>query len=395
MKQIFSYIFILLISSCSLFKTLKEFENKDLGYDLPKRNEKVICPVKKVSNLKYYGTNEKLNIEYDKFAKKFKLNFLEASFLYSYLQVFNRPETISNNSRIYLLLKNKENVKSIMFIPTLGANTLSEAFDEFLPRSSQKRLIKLFWNKFKSSIPIDENFQAFLDANKMKLYKIKELRSLYFKGNQLIKFGESLPLRYKNIWDNSKIESQKIPFKFSTNQKANCSFDMSLFDKESPILERVNNKILSNIFGYFKKKDQFFLMVSANHANIETIGSRSIQNPHFKEINTLNTALCYKSESNSIIISSKSIHSEQILANILGQREFPSLPDEIINFINHSRNLKLLYPERVIHEVYASQKGKSNDLLFVPTIGRVDIIHSHNDSIDQYLDPRTSSLVCK
>ncbi len=384
--------------SCSIFENLREMEKESQrnSKDIPKRDSVNFCSVKKIRSSQLYGSNPQLKKLFLEYIQKHKFSFLESSFLYTYLQLYNRPDTLSTHSRIYLLLRNKKKFKSVMLIPEKVTNNLMAAFKEIIDRPKQRILISHFHNNFQKIIPIDKNYQQYLQDNKATIYNNKDLRKIFYKGNQIIKYGESLPIRRVQLF-HKKLTGKPNPIYhfFKKDSDTSCSFDPHLFSS-TPILERNVDDIHSNVFGYFKSKEQFFVMISANKINLDSIAKRTTIT-EYAPINSLNSAVCFSASKQMLLVSTDQIHSEQILANLLSQKSLPTTEKEIYNFINTKRSINLLYPKRTISEVYGIdyRLNKKPATMFVPILGHIDIIKSENKVITSYIDPRKKNLVCK
>lgn len=394
MNKLYAFALLVIIAiSCTNFSSSKEQSDT-----LKTKAVTKMCPVKN-QEIVLYSDNKKLNKLFEEFSKKQKLDFSEKFVFWNLLQLSARPDATSLNSKILTILKYQGKIHYISINPTSQKqNSFFSHLSDGLSLISKQRtssLIKKFKKTFKAQIPISKRLQDFLERNKVAIYKDKILRKYIFKGNQIIKKGETIPLvkiekLYKAArkWDTNYLRMNQL-FDHPTGHV--CSFDYRLYTSDSPMIERFSDTVNSNFFGLFQDSENYFMTLTSSSVEIKKVDKRSLSFIS-KPIKEWGAALCFNKSENKIIMAKNLIHSEQLMNNTLMHSQKLS----IAQIINRKRYINLNYPVRSVVEIYGKkdQMNLKNTIYNIPTLGNIDIV-SIDKRVSLYKDPRQRDLICK
>ncbi len=357
-----------------------------------------VIPEKKTNII---SSNMLLNEQFEEYAVVNQLSFPKQALLFSILQPISYPNATTLNSKIFTIIKSKGKTKAFSITSPGLENSYKEYLDLIsseLSISTQEKVafFKKFDKTYPRQIPISKEFQNYLQENK-KFYNKSTLREITFRGNQLLKYGESI--KRPNISDIRLNEVKQRPLILNTTFKGpknlTCNFDYRLFDG-LPVLQRRTQKIYSNIFAIVKDKDNYMITVTSSAPILQ-------ENPaisfllYSRPIESFNAALCFNGN-DEILISKNSPHAEQVLLNGLTSLIEGSISNQIRTFQLKQRHLKLLYPKRTIYEIFGitdieeSQEARE-DLFFVTRLGNIDLLKI--DKITTlFEDPRVNGPIC-
>jgi len=382
---------LFLVLSCSSLD-LVEIENKSKSTKVD-----VTCPVVK-QDVKVYSENSKLNKNYDAFIDRTKFNLIDHYNLWSLTQLASRPDATTLNSKTLTFIKYRGKDHFLITTPK-RANSSSylqsiKSINKFYGGARSLKSYATILDKNNSTVPISKPLQTFIERNKVSLYKNKKLRKYAFKGNQIVREGETVRMpKFSNILkvaNRLPKEIFKSSYLFEANQKYSCNFDKKLFTS-APIIQRRTNEIKSNFFGIFINKDNFFLTLTSSLPTLEQF-NKELFLVKSLPISSFNAAICISQDRDEMILAKNLVHSEQLLNNLLDSISDNSKPDETLNL---KRHINLLYPERTVIEIYGKQGAEINSKTnyFVPTLGKIDIIK--RDKVHKlYKEPRTGILKC-
>lgn len=390
-KIIYAKLFLIILS-CAKFDLV--------SFDKTKEEDKanISCDVKQAP-VKVYSENSKLNRQFEHYINTTKQNLLDYYFQWSLLQLASRPDATTLNSRTlnYIKYKGKDyflvtNPKSHLSSSYLVA--LEEVRKFYGNRLSIKSYANMLDKGVNSTIPVSKPLQKLIEKNKVSFYKNKNLRQYAFKGNQIVREGESIrmPNFTKLISKANRLKKDVFISNhlFKSTKKYSCNFDKRLFSS-TPIIQRKTNEIKSNFYGIFVDKNNFTIsltssMPSSNQFHKSYFSLESMPTSSF------NAAFCVSKDQSEFILAKNLIHSEQLLNNILNSLKGNELPTQIINY---KRHVNLLYPERSVVEIYGNELGKPENktTYHVPTLGKIDII-KHEQGFNLFKEPRTGILKC-
>lgn len=380
---------LLSLSSCSLYRSASE--STDLKSD---QKENSTCSPKG-EKLRLYTDNSPLKNNFLEYLSENNYSFAEAFIFWNLLQLSARPDATTIDSRILSYIKYKGEGHFLVILPQdLKQNTYFK-YLEFLRKTTQlkkplTRTMRDFYRSYKNPIPISLDTQKFIEKNKSAFYRDIVLRAKTFKGNQLIKTGESIsPINYHELYREAlklKVNNISTNQLFSNSRGFNCSFDHRLYNGQNPLVERVSSNVNSNFFGMFYNQDNYFLTLTSSSPTMEKVSKNNISF-YSTKIEQFNAAFCINTDEDQLIISKNLEHSEQLLNNIIFQSE----NNTVNELINNKRFINLKYPQRSILEVYGKQQSikTQGSIYYVPTLGEIDIIDIKN-KILIYRDPRTN-----
>ena len=392
-KKVYSItlLSLILLSSCA------KFSFDDVNEAKLKKTD-IMCPVKREKIL-VHSENSKLNKRYAKFMQDHKGSLLDNFFKWSLIQLASRPDATTLNSRTLNFVKYKGKEFFLVTAPKSSESVsfivgLEEVRKYYKVRRSLNFYAREIDSKFPSLIPVSAPIQNFIERNKVAFYKDKQIRRYVFKGNQIVRQGESIqsPSFQKVIRSLRTMNKDvfKVTQLFNATDKYTCNFDNRLFSS-NPIFQRKTNQIKSNFFGVFVNEDNFFIsLTSSMPSSQKYISGEFILKSH--PISSFNAAICSANKGTKFILAKNLIHSEQLINNVLKSSSSSDGPKEIINL---KRHVNLLYPERTIQEIYGRKKiiDKDRSVYNVPTLGKVDII-SYNKGFEIFKEPRTGILKC-
>ncbi|EQC44223.1 hypothetical protein [Bacteriovorax sp. Seq25_V] len=347
------------------------------------------------------STNQLLNEQFEEYSVVNQLNFSKQALLFSILQPISYPNASTLNAKIFTMIKSKGKLKSFSITALDFANTYKEYLDllskELLISDREKQN---FFNKFDRTyprqVPISKEFQNYLEVNK-KFYNASSMREITFRGNQLLKYGESI--RRPNISDIRLSQTKKRPIILDTTFKGpkglTCNFDYRLFG-ETPLLQRKSQTIYSNLFAVIKDKDNYVITLTSSSPILKENKDLSFL-LQSRPIDSFNTAICF-SKNNEYLISKSSPHAEQILLNTISTMTEGVITPQVRTLLLKQRSLHLLYPDRTVYEIFGTSSEEVNrvteeDVFFVPRLGSIDILQIDNFAT-LYEDPRGFGPIC-
>ena len=377
---------ILLFNSCTKSRIKKAFS------ELPD-NEERLCPVD-VEKINVYTDNPYVE-EYIN-SDLYGLSFIDKSLALSLLSIFSRTDAWSLNSRIFIHAKIGGKEFNLSAIDKTGnSSTLLNALEKFTKNygSSSNFYKKIIFleNQLPTRVKIHKELQKYIEHNKTIFYKDPQARKAVFKGNQIIRSGESVKrISLKKLYREHLKMSRPLFVTdnlFHDNNRFKCNFDKRLYN--NPLIFKKNQRINSSISALFKDNNNYFFIISASDPLKkeyikDTIISKS------KKTHSFNAALCLNDD--KFILIHNNFHSEQILNNIFKDKNLYS-PSSIIQ---QRRWVKLLFPPRRLIEVYGKNSSKVDPRgsYYVETLGILDVIEWTGKSFRLFKDPRRDIAQC-
>ncbi len=379
MNKIFLIITVFLFNGCSIF--VDGFE-KDL---IERHNIELIQPTtqtfcKKNTKFSLISENKNSQGNFTKFLNKDhslkKLSFIEKAVLWSLLQINLRPEASSPSSKLQILLQvageeyylNSYSDKQDEYSFLKALETLLKRYKA---KRSLKQLAKILDIKFNYPIQVSKELETFLAMNKSQISANNKWRKAFFRGDETLKMGESLPkinysqliknynkTRKSNHYKTNNFLFSNSPFK---NAKTACNFDMTLYSDSIFLISKNVNK--ANTFG-FKSKEDIFLAVSSQDLNKKI--QPSLQFTFKGQANSRAPGICSFQTKNSKtwIVSSDSRDPGQHIYHLL---EYGLLdtqePEKVDKLFRFSRHLFLKSPIRLVIESRRSTEEQMNELL--------------------------------
>ena len=413
-------IFICTLSSCGEYFYHNEKSNFDKKYLLKRPSD--FCSLdKKKSNLEIAGPSQDavkifkdLTISNNHFKK---MSLVELNVAWALMQLNIRPDLVSPTSRLQILTKRFNRTKYYQFDLSNSKTPFLSGLNFLLKRNKSRLSLKdiatLLYRHLPRSIPITNEFAAFLSKNKEQLKNNDQFLHVYFKASQVMRRGESLPkANFKKIVSSldTKERVKPISYLFKSSIDADssieCNIDIGLYKKNIFLISPMQSPDAVP-FGISSKNGNHIIMVSTNFyqeitpfKNSYTIKGNINGNPmmlcHIKNKKTLNEYT---------LVSSKGRDPGQHIFHLLNFQIQNSIDHvETQEYINFPRHLFLRNPDRLVYE---SGKGSEEQLrnflsLDFPIyhknqLGRV-WIHIHNKSKNRstlLIDHRSeSALAC-
>lgn len=423
-KLIFIIILLLSSGSCSLFinKIDDDLLNKQtVSYKKTKKSESY-C--KKTDRFEFISEDKKSQRYFTKFldqiGQKRKLTYADKVVLWSLVQMNIRPNHSSPTSKIQFLIKKNSRTyfyhvfsnKEKRSYPYLhGLNTL---LNKFGTNHGLRKLGRIIDQEYNSQFFVSEFFADFIKDNKKEISNNKYLKRAYLRGDETLQKGERIikqlisPLisdyfktRTKDLYS---ISNYLFSYKRNNNIKANCNYDMGLYNSSIYLIH--DQVIKSNTFG-FRDRGNIFLADSTQE---------------FSKISPIKNTLFFEGKSNGRspaicqfdrplledwdlwLISSQSRDPGQHLFHLIeyGLQDIKEVK-QISSMLNFSRHLFLKKPIRLIFESERSSSEQLNELLKLnmpiynaEKLARIWGLFKNN-KIQQFLldQRRTGSLSCQ
>ena len=269
MNKIQILIITFFFSSCTILIKLDESKNKVV---IKSNEEQSFCPSNQYSKNSVIGNNKHLNniflnlLNKDKDFQKMK--FIEKVVSLSILQTNVRPDASSPSAQFQSMIKINGKTEYLYSTSKDGGAPFYDALEQLLKKYKSKMslldIAKLMNNKIANSIPIDNEFANFLKMNKNKLSQFHKYKMTFFKADQVIQVGESVPKMnyekivrsYKRIKHNS-ISSNHL-FKVKNHDNISCNFDYRIYSNSVYLLSP-DLKLSKNPYGLQDRKGNVFL----------------------------------------------------------------------------------------------------------------------------------------
>lgn len=416
-------------SSCS-FLIKQSSQQPPQHYKTSSNSNKTVC-LDNRSQDSYFTAHASLHNEYAKFIKdpnvlKNKLDFIEKTILWSLLQLYVGPHTVSPSSRLqFFLWYNNQNYYFDFFTQQEKKDQHSWPFldalyflqQKFQTKRNLQQLASILDENFHYKVKIGPTFHRFLKENKSQLKQHSYLQQVFFKGDEILQINETMPrvsyklLIKKYLKNRSTKASKKYVGNFSNlfqyhikSQKdlqVHCNVDLKLYEHSIYLI----NKHLTpgHIFGHYHSAQNGLLAVSSqNLPSIQNIpGTFFLQGLSHE----MSSTLCSIKNNHFLInlISSYERDSGQHLYHLIRNNlhNIQSL-NEIDAHLKKARYLFLANPLRLIFESSQGNKKQLEELfqLGIPIyhatkLGHIQTYaHFHkNDEFGFILDPRRKSYL--
>ncbi|MBL6991632.1 MAG: hypothetical protein ISR65_17740 [Bacteriovoracaceae bacterium] len=320
--------------------------------------------------------------------KKQPLDLVDKFTLWALLQMNVRPDISSPSARLQLLaninnrpqyfnfyIKSSTHNKTYTSLPYLHG--LSALLQYYKSRYSLLELAKFmdqFPNRF---IPVNGHLANFLKKNHADLIKHKVFHQYYFKADQPLKKGETIPLLpFKKIVQNylkqgpknDNYQSDNFLFQYNKHLDkqiiVKCNYDLQLYERYIYIIDKMQKK--ANPFGIQDSSGDSIIALSSQKV---PTASPLFDNSFLISGNPSTThALCQiEDKKSSTQISLMSFNSRDPGQHIyhLIEKNFwsASSPEKIDSFLKQARYLILPHPKRLIVETMRSEEKELTKLL--------------------------------
>lgn len=417
MRNKFSVLALLLLFSCSALDPLIEADSEvaDQVEDQHLDVTPSTCKAKKFSvvtssptlSKNFYLFIENLN------KKNIKLSFSEKVVLLSMLQMSQSPHIVSPYSKIsYALRLDKDFTYQSIYSDNHNGMPYFYSLENILKQGRSKKSLKQLSNlikkHYKYEILVEPDLEEFIQENRKDLKKQFPFSSIFFKGRQSVRKGESLPLlKIEKLLRNYKVKSAKHyssndhVFNSPFGEDTKCNYDLNLY--KHGVYLNANNKLKSVQFMISEGK-QLFVAISSQKITQELSGAHKTYSIRGRSKDAVRGAFCsIKTGPNkySLISSAKDRDPAQLIYNII--LEYNNGTTNLEKLVSDGRYLKLLNPRRIIAETNLlsskqidTLRENSSPIYHKKSLGNIFIIKNYRSTIEPIIDGRgTSFLVCK
>ncbi|MDD0852693.1 hypothetical protein HBN50_06275 [Halobacteriovorax sp. GB3] len=408
MNKLILIPFLFIFASCSLI--IKSNESKVNLVLKDKKEKELFC---NKSNTQFYIQNEQTYLLIQNLNKKVNLSAQEILVATVLTEIFNSPFAVSIDSQIQFLDMNlaSKNFEHSYYLSDKRPTNLFDSLRYYLKKNKAKyslgELISLVERELPTRITISKRYARFLSGIEQSIRSDEKLSATYLRGNQLIKANETIRRSsLKRIYNVSRLQTKEQRKKKVTNnsylfpyvtndQKYLCNYDLNIYE--------------NSIFLISKDKRPQTLELGAMKNNFSAMAVlRLYPRVHSKKLSSHSlfgqsqtprpVAICHKSNSNEIFVSSKGPDSAQILQQFIKNYAKLTTKKNLKESLYHSRNIVMIPPKRILSE---TKKLDSNDLenllksdnavYHVENIGNIWGLHSKSF----FQDPRSvNSLRC-
>lgn len=346
------------------------------------------------------------------------LTKLEKLVTWSLFQMNIRPDLATPSSRFQILTNTKKGIQYWDFkdsalemdIPK-GSPPMTFIYGlETLLRTygSKQSLRSLAWQldtHLPLKVPVSADFAGFIDKHKKTLIQNPIFRKAFFKADEQIRYGESLPkLSYTKLIKKYYQFKSRVEVELSTsnelfsydlpgekNKSALCNVDIQEYSKSNYNISSLTFD-RNHPFGLKFSDGQFFLGVTS----ITTVNFRPLLNTFLVETTQgpTSASLCYipSDKGPTAYISFKGRDPAQHLFNLFQYKiHGSSSAEELDQFIKYPRHIILKNPIRILYE---SDRASDKDLgRFI----RQDIPVYHSQSLGEVwlYSPKSGFVVDK
>lgn len=383
------FTILFLFHSCAFIQEKLNIPKDEKVHDTigaaPQRKDKTPLFCSETKPLSFLGSNENNLKKIDdlfKNNKDFKrLNFVEKAVSYSLLQIFLKPNETTPQSKLDILYLNNGKVFYKSFSASNGAPSFIYGLDSFLKEHGSKHTVitlsKLIDQTPNLNFTIDKNFERFLNKNAEWLKQNSLMRKMYFRAEDFLKEGESLPkfslVKNLNYFSNEKTSSSYItknslyPYKDKFNISYQCNYEMELYKKDTLLVSPYI--VTANVFALKEDKNLFIASTSLKLEKEKQNDSPFIAGSSLKR----SSAFCFNKTQG--LFSKDSRDPGQLLFNILDYGIGSSSSHQEFNkFISFSRHIFLTNPPRLAFESLRATEDQLNKFL---KLG-LPVYHSNN-----------------
>jgi hypothetical protein len=371
---------LLLGSSCSFFinkidSTVLEQEH----YKVERPYTPTYCYNEKPS-LQLVGTNRDAQTQFQSFLKGKSYDFLDKVIFWSLIQFQIRPDLSSPTARLQYVIRHQNEIFYFDFFS-------EEAKDQYPYIAGLDYLLQIYkhkkslqWyaaelDKHQFNFKTGKSLAQFLEENKELIKKDQILVKSFYRGNEVLKEEERLPLlRYSPLVKNyqTEIKKQKIVsnaslFDFLKTKTVHtiCNYDFTLYENSIFLIDKKQNP--SNIFGVSENNSSFMATSGQRLAGLAPVGNEPIFQGASK---VRSSAVCVIEKTTKTgqdfmwLFSNASRDPGQHLYHLFryGLTQVSST-QEVDKLLRHSRHLFLSDPVRLVIESDRSQDSQIENLL--------------------------------
>lgn len=355
-----------LTSSCSLLLKQAYDEDRNRIDLLPQTPPKLYCEAQEASS-ELVGPSLKNQETFWQFLRTVEVEKLDSAERFTLWVLLNfdlRPDKVSPFAGVRLFESNGDNLEYREF--RQGGTPLLFALNDLLKRQGSKqsplKLAQFMGKNYQRPLFVDEELEVFLENNKKILWETSEFRDLYFKDNQTLKTGETLP-RYK-------IFTQTSTQTLTSNQHEILSQKKSFFcDHDSGIYEGLPQKTITIpevfpkplVLGFKQGRKSYLIVVE------QELKFGQIKNGPFHTQATVPEKLapfCYfPLPHGQLLLTAYGERDPGQFLSGLSKKITHSLSqkDEIAKILSTPRQLILFHPTRILLEADNNRLSQSKD----------------------------------
>lgn len=380
-RLILPLLLSLQLSSCSSLIGLFDDEPE---YELIKsKAAQHYCVEKKSINFAHQSEDKVRLFEniHQKLNKKYKLNFIETSVLWSLFHLAHSPHNTSPSARFQIIMGDGKTNTIYDFNKTDPRlkleNTYLQGLHQILKVKKNKRslnfLLDIAQNSFPSNLEVNSELAEFISSFQDQLLQNPTTKRNFFKANNPLQPGETFKrVNFNQFKDLKFSKTKKIPeaprFLLETGPEINngseieCNMDLNLYNSSIYLLNR--NTLSNNVFSVYSKSGTYFIGITSFTPDWEK--SRKGINIQSKKINKPE-AICIinKEELKSTIVASLNGRDPgQHIFHLLQYGLTSSQSDQdYFEFIRYPRHQFLLNPPRLVYESSRGSKKQLQSIL--------------------------------
>lgn len=249
------FISLALLLSCS--QTIRYLDRVGEDGPIPKISSETLCDSFIKEDKETFASSTPSALELVPQLKNLPLNSIEKGLLWVLLHLDLRPELLSPNASLGLIIATKE--KPVEYLdytsPDPSLPLFIKTIDDSLKLHNGSDLIKLaslIDDRIQKTLPIDAELAAFLKKHQKEIAKNEDWENIYMRGAQIIKKHERINKNsYKTLITQSRqknystLKKRELPFSFTaSNNQLNCNVDLDLYKNEIYPTEQNENSPL-------------------------------------------------------------------------------------------------------------------------------------------------------
>lgn len=264
------------LSSCSLFVDNIDSQNlKERELKLIQDNKNTYCSMiqKNILINDNKASQESFNQFIAQNQQKYQFKYIDKVILWSLIQMNIRPDQSSSSAKLQVLLRiNGETKFYNSYSKSKGHPylvLLKKLAKDYKAQYTLKEYARILDTKYRYPIYVNKNLEEFLMSQKNNILKDATLKSLYLRGDEVLKKGEKISrLNYSKLVrkfartqnKNAKISTQLNDFNFSDIHQTSCNFSMEMYNESQYIIS--DEEVKSHTFG-IKENTNIFMASSS------------------------------------------------------------------------------------------------------------------------------------
>jgi hypothetical protein len=403
LKKIFFLFICIFFSNCTLYIP-EEVKSGRFAYVVNQPGP-ISCEDK--TNLALYSDSYGANKVFAKFIlenpSNNSLDEVDFFILWSLFQMNIRPDLTSLGAHTLLVMNHQgSNFQILSDLKLTLHEMILELIKRYHPKKSVAYYASILNNQLPKSIPIGEALAEFIDSNQDFLKSTPYLHGFFFRAEEAIVSGESVPrldfLKYTKAWPSSPPRKFKDEETFIINQNkpnTKCNFLAEDFNQHT-INDLKTNSFLLRI------NKSFFFATTTQNPKLE---KELVNIPFTPNENSSLLPFCveFKNDFQNIISSLSGKAAHQLLAReIIKDSDF-TRPESVKEWFGVQRTLKINAPERFITESHKSREVTDDYLEYskypvyhAHQIGQLVLMNDFNKKNNFWIDGRNhANLYCK